>query len=178
MPMSKCALRITMPPNGPALSCRPPVNVPGSNGRLPASRPAVTDPAPPAAGRLGSRARQPAAAGQLQCLVSQHARPPGARAVAGANPTPHGLEAPRPPPAAPGKRSAWRNLLSATTFADPYGASCTCARRRRPRQGERRRKGSARCWGALYRERKAGRIPCTPSPNERRSRRSPESRAR
>jgi hypothetical protein len=55
------------PPNGPALSCLP-VSVPGWNGRTPGELIRTR-----AAGRLEGRARQPAAAGQLQRLVG---RPP------------------------------------------------------------------------------------------------------
>ena len=56
--------RIAPPPNGPALSCRPPVIVPGSARRTPGE--STPD---PGGRRLEGRAGRAAAAGQLQRLV-------------------------------------------------------------------------------------------------------------
>ena len=57
-----------VPPNGPALSCRPPVNVPGRIGRPPPRR--LRSPIQPRCGRqLGGPAGHPAVAGQPFSLL-------------------------------------------------------------------------------------------------------------
>ena len=87
--------RIRVLPNGSAFSCRPPVSVPGSLGRPPATRPGITDRAPPAAGRWDPSQAERWAAGQLQCLVRPRDPPQPARRGNAREPEPE-LSSPEP----------------------------------------------------------------------------------